>query len=57
MKVAKQNAVTYLDYNQPQNIHLTDTIHFYNDDHLNREGARIFSIQVAKDLMNYLPLR
>jgi len=57
MNIAKKNAVPYLDYNQPRRLPLVDTIHFYNDDHLNREGARIFSTQVGKDLMNYLSLR
>jgi hypothetical protein len=46
--IAKKNNIQFLDYSDMALCH--DTTYFYNASHLNREGARLFSLQLAHDL-------
>lgn len=46
--IAKKNNIQFLDYSDMALCQ--DTAYFYNASHLNREGSRLFSMQLAHDL-------
>jgi len=53
-KLAEAWNIPYIDYNINRIETLSDTDHFYDDDHLNAAGAQVFSAAVTKELQNIL---
>lgn len=48
--LAEQWGIRYLDYNMKRVKGLSDASHYYDDDHMNRAGAKVFSSAFANDL-------
>ncbi len=46
--IAKKNDLPYFDYNIETMAEIKDEFHFYDDDHMNLSGAKIFSKRVGK---------
>lgn len=54
-RLADKWQVPYLDFNIDRLPQISDETHFYDDDHLNTSGARIYSAEIAR-VNNYLCL-
>lgn len=51
-QIAASLEVPYWDYNRQRLTVLRDGVHYYDDDHMNLAGARLFSKAVARDVKN-----
>lgn len=52
--LAKQKNVPYYDYNIKRILEIKDEFHYYDDDHMNWAGAKIFSQKVGEQLKHQI---
>lgn len=52
--LATDLGVPYLDFNQKRTPEIQDQYHYYDDDHMNLAGAKLFSEQVAEFIIPHL---
>lgn len=52
--LAQELNVPYIDFNIKRIPEIKDTLHYFDDDHLNLEGAKIFSKKISPIIKNYI---